>query len=221
MLTKKLLAEYIGTYFLVFAGTGAIIINDLTGDVTHVGIAMTFGLIVAVLIYSFGHVSGAHFNPAVTIGFLMNRNITVKESFAYIIVQVVGALSASLTLQLLFPTSALLGATLPTFSWQQTFLLEIILTFLLMTIIFNSAVSAKAIKPLAGVAIGGTVGLEAMFAGPISGASMNPARSIGPAVVSQHLSHLWVYILATIIGAMLSAFVYKLFYEEDEVRKNG
>ncbi|OZM58110.1 aquaporin [Lottiidibacillus patelloidae] len=217
MVERKLLAEFIGTYFLVFAGTGAIIVNELTGLITHVGIALTFGLIVTVLIYSFGHVSGAHFNPAVTIGFLCMKQISMKKSIYYILVQIIGAICASLTLKLLFPSNKLLGTTLPTYSWQQSFLLEIILTFLLMTVIFNSAVSAKAVKPLAGIAIGATVGLEAMFAGPITGASMNPARSLGPALVSQHLSHLWIYVVATIIGAILAAVIYKILKDNNEV----
>jgi aquaporin NIP len=213
---KKLLAEFIGTYFLVFAGTGAIIIHELTGKVTHVGIAITFGLIVTVLIYTYGHISGAHFNPAVTIGFLFQGSIKRQDSIYYIFSQISGAIGASVTLRFLFPSNEWLGATVPTFSWQQAFVLEIILTFLLMTVIFHVAIDEKAIKPLAGVAIGSTVGLEAMFAGPISGASMNPARSIGPAVVSGQITHLWVYIVATVSGAILATFIYKLMNDKKE-----
>jgi aquaporin NIP len=210
---KKLMAEFIGTYFLVFAGTGAIVINEITKSLTHVGIALTFGLVVMALIYTFGHISGAHFNPAVSIGFVVNRDMSIRECFLYMISQLLGALSASTTLYALFGNITELGSTLPKFSWQQSFVLEFILTFALMMVILGSAVHGKAMKSFAGVAIGATVGLEAMFAGPICGASMNPARSIAPAVVSGHLEHLWIYIVATILGAVLASLVYKTIHE--------
>jgi aquaporin NIP len=210
---KKLMAEFIGTYFLVFAGTGAIVINEITKSLTHVGIALTFGLVVMALIYTFGHISGAHFNPAVSIGFVVNGDMSIRECLLYMISQLLGALSASLTLYALFGNIAELGATLPKFSWQQSFVLELILSFALMMVILGSAVHGKAMKSFAGVAIGATVGLEAMFAGPICGASMNPARSIAPAVVSGHLEHLWIYIVATILGAVLASLVYKIIHE--------
>ncbi|AIE59974.1 MIP/aquaporin family protein [Bacillus methanolicus] len=210
---KKLIAEFIGTYFLVFAGTGAIVINEITKSLTHIGIALTFGLVVMALIYTFGHISGAHFNPAVSIGFVVNGDISVLECLFYIISQLLGALSASATLYALFGNIAKLGSTLPKFSWQQSFVLELILTFALMMVIFGSAVHGKAVKSFAGIAIGATVGLEAMFAGPICGASMNPARSIAPALVSRHLDHLWIYIVATILGAVLASLVYKTIHE--------
>jgi aquaporin NIP len=210
---KKLIAEFMGTYFLVFAGTGAIVINEITKSLTHVGIALTFGLVVMALIYTFGHISGAHFNPAVSIGFVVNGDISIRECLLYMISQLLGALSASATLYALFGNIAELGSTLPKFSWQQSFVLELILTFALMMVILGSAVHGKAVKSFAGVAIGATVGLEAMFAGPICGASMNPARSIAPAVVSGHLEHLWIYIVATILGAVLASLVYKTIHE--------
>jgi aquaporin NIP len=210
---KKLIAEFIGTYFLVFAGTGAIVINEITKSLTHVGIALTFGLVVMALIYTFGHISGAHFNPAVSIGFVVNGDMSIRECLLYMISQLLGALSASATLYALFGNIAELGSTLPKFSWQQSFVLELILTFALMMVILGSAVHGKATKSFAGVAIGATVGLEAMFAGPICGASMNPARSIAPAVVSGHLEHLWIYIVATILGAVLASLVYKTIHE--------
>nr|WP_232454536.1 aquaporin [Domibacillus aminovorans] len=166
---KKLIAEFIGTYFLVFAGTGAIISNTLTESLTHIGIALTFGLVVIALIYTFGHVSGAHFNPAVTIGFLVSRDISIKEAIQYIIVQIIAAIAASSTLLAMFGNVANLGANMPRYSWQQSFVLEFILTFLLMMVIFGSAVHGKAVKSFAGIAIGSTIGLELMFAGPISG----------------------------------------------------
>ncbi|MGC5328170.1 aquaporin [Brevibacillus sp. SYSU BS000544] len=210
---KKLIAEFIGTYFLVFAGTGAIIINELTQSLTHVGIAITFGLVVMALIYTFGHISGAHFNPAVTIGFLVQGSILSKEAFQYILIQLISAVAASSTLLMLFGNVAHLGSTLPRNSWQQSFILEFILTFVLMMVILGSAVHGKAIKQFAGISIGGTVGLMAMFAGPICGASMNPARSLGPALVSGTLQHLWIYLLATILGAVAATFVYKTLHE--------
>ncbi|WP_018393164.1 MIP family channel protein [Bacillus sp. 37MA] len=210
---KKLIAEFIGTYFLVFAGTGAIISNTLTESLTHIGIALTFGLVVIALIYTFGHISGAHFNPAVTIGFLVSRDISIKEAIQYIIVQIIAAIAASSTLLAMFGNVANLGANMPRYSWQQSFVLEFILTFLLMMVIFGSAVHGKAVKSFAGIAIGSTIGLELMFAGPISGASMNPARDIGPALMSGQLEYLWIYIVATTLGAIVAAIIYKLLHE--------
>ncbi|RBW67491.1 MIP/aquaporin family protein [Bacillus taeanensis] len=210
---KKLIAEFLGTYFLIFAGTGAVVINELTGSLTHVGIALTFGLVVMALIYTFGHISGAHFNPAVTIGFFVNGDIQKRDAVYYVIIQTLAGITASLTMIGLFGNIANLGATLPRDTWQQSFILEFILTFFLMFIIFGSAIHGKAVKSFAGIAIGATVGLEAMFAGPICGASMNPARSIGPALVSGSLQHLWIYIAATILGAVCAAVLYKIIHE--------
>ncbi|MGG3467259.1 aquaporin [Neobacillus pocheonensis] len=211
---KKLISEFLGTYFLIFAGTGAIVINEITKSLTHVGIALTFGLVVMALIFTFGHLSGAHFNPAVTIGFLIHGDINKKEAFYYIVIQVIAGIAASATLLFLFGNVASLGTTLPRGTWSQSFILEFILTFFLMMVIFGSAVHGKAVKSFAGIAIGATVGLEAMFAGPICGASMNPARSIGPAFVSGTTQHLWVYIVATILGAACAALIYKLLHEK-------
>ncbi|WP_423801322.1 MIP family channel protein [Neobacillus sp. SAB-20_R2A] len=211
---KRLISEFLGTYFLVFAGTGAVVINTITKSLTHVGIALTFGLVVMALIFTFGHLSGAHFNPAVTIGFLIHGEIKMREALYYIIIQVIAGIAASATLLSLFGDVASLGTTLPKGSWGQSFILEFILTFFLMMVIFGSAVHGKAVKSFAGIAIGATVGLEAMFAGPISGASMNPARSIGPAIVSGTTQYLWVYIVATILGASCAAFIYKILHEK-------
>lgn len=212
-MSKKLISEFLGTYFLVFAGTGAIVINELTQSLTHIGIAITFGLVVMALIYTFGHISGAHFNPAVTMGFLLNGDIKKREAIFYILSQFLAGISASLTMVLLFGNVASLGATLPKDTWSQSFILEFILTFFLMLVIFGSAVHGKAVKSFAGIAIGATVGLEAMFAGPISGASMNPARSLGPALVSGTFEHLWIYLVATTLGALMAAMIYKTLHE--------
>lgn len=212
---RRYVAEVIGTFALVFAGTGAIVVNDVSQQsVTHVGIALTFGMIVMALIYAIGDVSGAHLNPAVTIGFWTARQFDGKEVVPYIIAQLLGAIAASVTLRVLFFEHDTLGATLPAGAWWQSFVLEVILTFLLMFIILNVATGAKEKGIMAGAAIGATVGLEAMFAGPICGASMNPARSIAPALVSGHLEHLWIYIVATIAGAILAVFAYQFVQAE-------
>jgi aquaporin NIP len=206
---KKYIAETVGTFGLVFCGAGAVTINEITGGaITHVGIAITFGLIIMTMIYALGDISGAHFNPAVTVGFAISKNFPWKEVFSYIASQVLGAFVASVLLKLLFPASALLGTTLPAGSDMQSFVLEIILTFFLVFVILNVATGTKEQGMFAGLAIGGTILLDAMFGGPISGASMNPARSLAPAIVSGHLEHLWIYLTAPFIGALVAAFIY-------------
>lgn len=207
---RKYLAEILGTFALVFCGTGAIIINQEThGTVTHVGIAITFGLIVAAMIYSVGDISGAHLNPAVTIAFWMAKEFPAKEIFPYIISQCIGAFIASGALRFLFPENDLLGATLPAGSDTQSFVLELILTFLLMFVILQVAKGSKEQGMFAGLAIGFVVLLEAMFAGPVCGASMNPVRSLSPAIVSGHIEHLLIYLSAPFIGAILAVFVWQ------------
>jgi aquaporin Z len=201
---KRLLAEYLGTFSLVFAGTGAIVIDNATGAVTHGGIALTFGLIVLAMIYAFGDVSGAHLNCAVTIAFAAARRFAWREVPGYLASQILGALSASALLRFLFPANATLGSTLPAGSAAQSFVLELVLTAILMLTILSVSTGAKEKGGTAGIAIGAVIALEAMFAGPISGASMNPARSLGPALVSGHLEHLWVYLLAPVLGALLA-----------------
>ena len=213
---KKYLAELLGTYALVFAGTGAIVIDQQThGSITHVGIAITFGLVIMSMIYTFGDISGAHLNPAVSIAFTIAKKFPVKELLPFIISQLSGAVLASLTLKFLFPENHFLGATLPAGSASQSFILEFILTFFLMLVIINVATGSKERGLFAGLAIGSIVGLEAMFAGPISGASMNPARSFGPAIISGHTEFLWLYLSATILGAIMAIPVWKLLTHKD------
>src|SRR5438477_6537556 len=203
-MAKKLAAECFGTFALVFAGTGAIVIDNVSGgSVTHVGIALTFGLIVLAMIYTLGDISGAHINPAVTIGFWAARRFDARNVLRYIGSQCAGALVASITLRLLFPTDLMLGATIPAGSSIQSFILELILTALLMFVILSVSTGAREKGITAGIVVGSVIGLEAMFAGPICGASMNPARSLGPAVVTLHLQSLWIYLLAPIIGAVV------------------
>lgn len=212
---KKYYAEILGTFALVFCGTGAIVINQESGGtITHIGIAFTFGLIVMVMIYALGPVSGAHLNPAVTIAFTVAKRFPVNQVLPYVISQTVGAFLASLTLHLMFPANDLLGSTMPSGTEIQAFVLEVILTFFLMLVIIQVATGSKEQGMFAGLAIGSTVLLEAMFAGPICGASMNPIRSLSPAVVSGHLEHLWIYLLAPVLGAVLAIFSWRLIKSE-------
>jgi len=207
---KKYLAETVGTFALVFCGTGAILINqESKGEISQVGISMTFGLIVMVMIYTLGNISGAHLNPAVSIAFTISGRFPLKQLLPYTISQLAGALLASLILRFLFPDNHLLGATLPRGSETQSFVLELLLTFFLMLVIIHVATGSKEQGMFAGLAIGSTVLLEAMFAGPVCGASMNPARSLAPALVSGHLEHVWVYLTATVMGAVMAVPLWK------------
>ncbi len=200
---RKLFAEALGTYALVFAGTGAIVINDQSGGaVSHVGVALTFGLVVLALIYALGDVSGCHLNPAVTLGFLAARRMQCHWVGPYVASQCVGALLASFTVLVLFPEHPTLGATLPWGPALRSFGLELILTFLLMFVILSVSTGAKEKGLIAGVAVGSVIALEALFAGPVSGASMNPARSLAPALVSLRLDNLWIYLTAPFLGAL-------------------
>ncbi len=207
---RKSVAEILGTFALVFCGTGAIVINNVSdGMVSHVGIAVTFGLIVMAMIYGLGEISGAHLNPAVSIAFTLAGRLPLNAMGFYIISQFTGALLASLTLRSLFPSDPLLGTTLPAGATMQSFVLEVILTFFLMLVIMGVSTGPKEQGLFAGIAIGSVVLLEAMFAGPVCGASMNPARSLAPAVVSGHLEHLWIYLTAPVAGAAAAIPIWK------------
>ncbi len=208
---KNYFSEFLGTFFLVLCGTGAVVANQESGGaVTHLGIALTFGAIVSVLIYTLSDVSGCHINPAMTLGFSFLNLFPKKEILPYAISQIAGAIAASETLHLLFPNNNKgLGGTLPSGSDVQSFILEIILTFLLFFVVIFTSQGRKETQNLAGFVIGLTVFLEAAFAGPICGASMNPARSIGPALISGNIGSLWIYIFAPVIGSILAALTYK------------
>lgn len=211
---KKLIGEFLGTYFLMFLGTGAIVVNALTQSLSPMWISFLFGVLVMVIIYAFGHISGAHINPAVTIAYLVNKDICMREAAYYIVVQMIGAISASYSLLFLFGNVANLGAVLPQMAWEKAFVIEIILTFMLMLVIFTSAVHGKAIKSFAGIVIGGAVMVADMFGGVLSGAALNPARSLAPAIASGVWDYQWMYVVATILGAVLAAFVYRALQED-------
>ncbi|KAL8032387.1 hypothetical protein ABFX02_13G092500 [Erythranthe guttata] len=209
---QKIIAETLGTYFLIFAGCASVVVNsDKEKVVTLPGISIVWGLAVMVMVYSVGHISGAHFNPAVTIAFATCKRFPWKQVPAYVSAQVVGSTLASGTLRLLFSgTHDHFAGTLPTGSDVQSLVVEFIITFYLMFVISGVATDNRAIGELAGLAVGATVLLNVMFAGPISGASMNPARSLGPAIVSTHYKGIWIYMLGPIAGAISGAWVYNI-----------
>ncbi|MEA2513393.1 MAG: aquaporin [Thermomicrobiales bacterium] len=214
---RKLVAEAIGTFALVFAGPGAIVIDAETGAIGHVGVAISFGLVIMTMIYATGHISGAHFNPAVTLAFAITRHLPWRLAAGYWAAQLVGGTAASLLLRGLFGDVANLGATLPRGSDRQSFILETTLTFFLMFVIISVATDVRAVGQDAAIAIGGTIGLEAMFAGPISGASMNPARSLAPALVSWTWQSQWLYVVGPAVGAVLGALAYQFIRGESPV----
>ncbi|KAI3976638.1 hypothetical protein MKX01_008496 [Papaver californicum] len=209
--TQKIIAEIVGTYFVIFAGCGSVAVNKIYGSVSFPGICITWGLIVMVMVYSVGHISGAHFNPAVTITFAIFQRFPWLEVIPYIIAQVLGSLAASCTLLVTLPVEPehFFGTT-PVGSDLQSLILEFIITFLLMFVISGVATDNRAIGELAGIAIGSTILLNVLVAGPVTGASMNPARSIGPAVAMRNFKGLWVYVVGPIVGAIAGAAVYNL-----------
>lgn len=208
---KKYLAELIGTFGLVFFGTGSIIVNNVTNNSFGlVGIALTFGLIVLVMIYIFGNISGAHINPAVTIAFAIRKDINLKETSFYIVFQIIGAILASVLLKIMFPSSESLGMTLPSSTISQSFIMEFISTFFMMLAILGITQQGNEhTKSLAGIVIGFVVLALIFVAGPISGGSFNPARSIGPALISGNLEHLWLYLVSPTLGAIFAVFIWK------------
>jgi len=207
---QALAAELIGTFFLVLAGTGAIVVDALTHAVTHVGVSLVFGLVVAALVYALGHISGAHFNPAVTIGFWISGELNGGRVPAYIAAQTCGAVAASGVVRLIFGQAGALGATIPNGAADTSFWLELLMTCLLVFVILGSAVHGRATKSFAGIAIGSTIALDALFGGPISGASMNPARSFGPALIGGIWHDQWIYLTAPFIGAIVAVLAYRL-----------
>ena len=216
---RKYLAEFLGTFAMVFCGTGAIVINqESNGAITHLGIAITFGLIVMVMIYALGSISGAHFNPAVTLAFHISGSFERKEILPYAASQLFGAIAASGLLRFLFPANALLGATMPAGSEIQAFVFEMLLSFFLMLVIIHVARGSEEQGMFAGLAIGATVLLEALFAGPVCGASMNPWRSLAPALVSGHTEHIWIYLTAPFAGAALAVLTWTFLNPRASVR---
>ncbi|WP_242031449.1 MIP/aquaporin family protein [Coleofasciculus sp. FACHB-T130] len=207
---QQAIAEGVGTFILVFAGTGAVMVNQISdGAVTHLGISFVFGAVVAALIYALGHISGAHFNPAVTLAFWTSGFFPKRQVLPYILAQSLGAIAASALLWMALGRVGNLGATVPLEgNWLQSLVLETVLTFILMFVIFGSGLDRRAPIGFAGLAIGLTVGLEAAFMGPITGASMNPVRSLGPALVGGIWQHHWVYWVAPILGAQLAVLIY-------------
>ena len=200
---------------MIFCGCGAMVINDFTGGtITHPGVAITWGLIVMSMIYAFGDISGAHFNPAVTLGFAVAKKFSWREVPKYMIAQFFGAIAASFSLLLLFPESDL-GATIPTIEPLKVFVIELLLSFFLMVVIINVSTGSKEIGPVAGIAVGSVILLEAMFAGPLTKASMNPIRSLAPALASGNMSQLWIYLTAPFIGMLLAVFSCRLVKDEN------
>jgi aquaporin NIP len=214
-LARSLAAEAFGTFALVFAGCGAIMVDAKTQALGHLGVAISFGLVIMAMIYAVGHVSGAHFNPAVTLTFALTRHFPWPRVFLYWSAQASGAILAALLLRASLGDVAHVGATLPSGSQAQSFVWETVLTVFLMFVIMAVATDTRAVGEAAAIAVGGTVALDAIFGGPISGASMNPARSLGPALVSGDLHALWIYLTAPLLGAAIGAVAYQ-FVRGDE-----
>ncbi|TWT76378.1 Aquaporin Z [Planctomycetes bacterium CA13] len=217
-MSKKYTAEILGTFILVFSGCGAAVVNDVReGMISHAGVALVWGMVVMSLIYALGDISGAHINPAVTIGFWVAKRFEAKYVIPFIVCQCIGATMAAIFLKILFPDHPTLGSTLPyDGSVWQSFVLEVVLSFMLMFVILCVSSGAKEKGIMAGAAIGSVVGFEAMFGGPISGASMNPARSMGPAIISGNTQHLWIYLVATILGMLAAVPICQLICNGDD-----
>jgi aquaporin NIP len=213
-LLRACVAEAIGTFALVFAGAGAVMVDAKTHALGHVGVAITFGLVIMAMIYAVGHISGAHFNAAVTFAFALTRHFPWRHAVGYWLAQFVGAVVAAALLRGSLGNIAHVGATLPSGSQGQSFLWELVMSAFLMFVILSVATDTRAVGEAAAIAIGGTIGLDAMFGGPISGASMNPVRSLGPALVSGELHALWLYIVAPLAGASLGGLAYQFVRSE-------
>jgi aquaporin NIP len=208
-LVRALVAEAIGTFALVFAGCGAIMVDAKTHELGHVGVAITFGLVIMFGIYAVGHISGAHFNAAVTFAFALTRHFSWRRAVFYWGAQLVGAVSAAALLRGSLGNIASVGATFPSGTARQSFLWELVMSAFLMFVILAVATDTRAVGEAAAIAIGGTIALDVMFGGPISGASMNPVRSLGPGLVSGDLHDIWVYLLAPLVGAALGGLAYQ------------
>lgn len=213
-LLRLLVAEFIGTFTLVFAGCGAIMVDTKTHALGHVGVALSFGLVIAAMIYAIGHISGAHLNAAVTVAFALTRHFPWRRAAAYAAAQLLGALAAAALLRGSLGNVARIGATLPAGSEGQSFLWELVMSFVLMFVVMAVATDTRAVGEAAAIAVGGTVALDAMFGGPVSGASMNPVRSLAPALVSGDLHALWLYVLAPLLGTSLGALAYQFIRGE-------
>ena len=215
---SALYAEFTGTFAMVFCSTAAMAVNETTGAVAHEGVAITWGLIVMVMIYAFGEHSGAHFNPAVTFSFALAKRFAWKKVPSYIITQALGAIAASVAVKALIPESEIIGATIPSIPHVSAFWLELLLSFFLMLVILHISTGSKEIGPVAGVTVGSVILLEAMFAGPLTNASMNPVRSLGPALIGNHWEPMWLYLTAPFSGMALAVIIFKMFLPSQSVQ---
>jgi MIP family channel proteins len=211
-LRRRALAEGVAAFALVFAGCGAIVANAAYGGALGtLGVALAFGLVIMVMVYATGHLSGAHINPAVTLAFTLTRHFPARDAGAYVLAQLAGAIAGALVLLAIWPDQpGELGATLPSVGAGSALVYELVLTAFLMFVIMAVATDTRAVGPAAAIAIGGTIGLDALVGGPVTGASMNPARSLGPALASGEWSDFWLYVVGPLAGAVLGALAYQL-----------